>query len=307
MASPNHPPDDCPFTEAIDGLVNIAVAIDENNATDEEMKALMDEVENTLNIIGATHEEASAANAEIDVAMLSFEAMSAAITAAMISGDYSPAQSLALVRKQVAFNQYIYANELAGRAFQEMEFVFGKAKAAFGKMTTAFNAGNAARDEMGAANLETADAIIEMKLAFHELLVALPDRHERAIAQILTRFRNMVAAAAEPVSRTATIEHATLNRMTMERETAALITEIEGLLALTHEIKRLWLQGPLRTPDGDAAAAARETQIDRQAAGVTDMYARLLALRNEAVRRKEACQDVPTDVKTEAAVKQEAR
>lgn len=52
----------------------------------------------------------------------------------------------------------------------------------------------------------------------------LLDRQNRAIAQILKHFRNMTAAAAAPLSREATLEHAALNRMEMENETAALVS-----------------------------------------------------------------------------------
>lgn len=45
------------------------------------------------------------------------------------------------------------------------------------------------------------------------------------IAQILTRFRNMVMAATEPLPRDgAIVETATLNSMTMETETQALVS-----------------------------------------------------------------------------------
>jgi hypothetical protein len=52
----------------------------------------------------------------------------------------------------------------------------------------------------------------------------IPDRHNRAIAQILTRFRNMVMAATEPLPSSAAVEHASLNSLTMETETAALVS-----------------------------------------------------------------------------------
>lgn len=50
------------------------------------------------------------------------------------------------------------------------------------------------------------------------------------IAQILTRFRNMVMAATEPLPRDgAIVETATLNSMTMETETQALVCALPHL------------------------------------------------------------------------------
>lgn len=68
----------------------------------------------------------------------------------------------------------------------------------------------------------------------------LLERHNKIIAQILTRFRNMVMAATEPIPGGATIEHAALNRMTMETETAALVskqlTQLTTALPPTHPL-----------------------------------------------------------------------
>lgn len=54
----------------------------------------------------------------------------------------------------------------------------------------------------------------------------LLDRHQKIMAAILTRFRNMVAAASEPISTTASIPQASLNLMTMNNEAAALVCHI---------------------------------------------------------------------------------
>ncbi|KAH9887414.1 hypothetical protein F4778DRAFT_756600 [Xylariomycetidae sp. FL2044] len=110
---------------------------------------------------------------------------------------------------------------------------------------------------------------------------SIMDRHNRAIAQILTRFRNMVLAAAAPLPQNAVIEHAALNRMAMETESAALITEIEGLLALNREIKALWIRGPLRRPGDDHE---REAEIDRKADAVARLYGQVVAMRDRALQ-----------------------
>ncbi|OTA97719.1 hypothetical protein M434DRAFT_391651 [Hypoxylon sp. CO27-5] len=112
------------------------------------------------------------------------------------------------------------------------------------------------------------------------------DRHNRAIAQILARFRNMIMAATAPIPQTGNIiEQAALNRMTMETETAALISEVQGLLAITREIKALWIRGPLRQPGEDSS---REAEIDKQAETVTRLYDQALAMRDMAIRREAA-------------------
>ncbi|KAI0480965.1 hypothetical protein GGR56DRAFT_628339 [Xylariaceae sp. FL0804] len=105
----------------------------------------------------------------------------------------------------------------------------------------------------------------------------LMDRHERIIAQILTRFRNMIVAATETLPTTNIIENAALNRMTMERETAALITEIENLLALNRQLKALWVVGPLRRPNADDD---REAALDAKARRVQRLYDQVVALRS---------------------------
>ncbi len=51
----------------------------------------------------------------------------------------------------------------------------------------------------------------------------LLDRHNRIMAAILTRFRNMVLAATEPLPAAAAIPQASLNAMTMNNEVSALV------------------------------------------------------------------------------------
>ncbi|KAI0857218.1 hypothetical protein F4860DRAFT_490330 [Xylaria cubensis] len=144
----------------------------------------------------------------------------------------------------------------------------------------------------------------------------LLDRHELIIAAILTRFRNMVNAACAPLPTAAAIPQASLNIMTMNNEAAALIKEIENLLALNREIKQLWITGPLRKP-GDADEKNLEKVIDERAAKVSKLYNTLVELQYEAGKRNPAQQQpasVPeghnVDVKQEkgeAPVKQEYR
>ncbi|KAI1200000.1 hypothetical protein F5X97DRAFT_294598 [Nemania serpens] len=115
----------------------------------------------------------------------------------------------------------------------------------------------------------------------------LMDRHNKIMAAILTRFRNMVIAATEPIPTAGAIPYASLNVMTMNNETSALVKEIENLLALTREIKKLWVAGPLRKP-GDAAQQTRNRELEERAQKVTDLYNTLegLQIKNENKQRK---------------------
>ncbi|RYP06454.1 hypothetical protein DL765_009490 [Monosporascus sp. GIB2] len=107
----------------------------------------------------------------------------------------------------------------------------------------------------------------------------LLDRHNRTVAQILTRFRNVIGAATEPLPREgAVLEHAALNRFTMRTEMAALITEIQNLVALNREIKALWMRGPLRKPGENDGLDA---EIDRKSAAVADMYQKVMDMFEE--------------------------
>ncbi|KAI2465928.1 hypothetical protein F4781DRAFT_434934 [Annulohypoxylon bovei var. microspora] len=119
------------------------------------------------------------------------------------------------------------------------------------------------------------------------------DRHNRTIAQILTRFRNVITAATTPIAENSNaIEHAALNRMIMETETAALISEVQGLLAINRELKALWMRGPLHTPGENNQ---REAEIDRQAASV----ARLYDQHEQPARAEETQEQVEDDVAEE--------
>ena len=62
------------------------------------------------------------------------------------------------------------------------------------------------------------------------------------IAQILTRFRNMVMAATEPLPRDgAIVETATLNSMTMETETQALVCDLSSSSSLFSHARPFFL------------------------------------------------------------------
>jgi hypothetical protein len=54
------------------------------------------------------------------------------------------------------------------------------------------------------------------------------------------------------------------------------ITEIENMLAITREIKALWIKGPIRKPGEDRK---QEEELDAKAEMVQDMYNQVMALR----------------------------
>ncbi|QSZ37716.1 hypothetical protein DSL72_008815 [Monilinia vaccinii-corymbosi] len=72
------------------------------------------------------------------------------------------------------------------------------------------------------------------------------DRQQRAIAALLTRFKNLVLLAALPTGDAFTKETAAAEGLRMEVESNALTSAAEDLLKLTRELKELWTFGPLR-------------------------------------------------------------
>ncbi|KAK7756185.1 hypothetical protein SLS62_001778 [Diatrype stigma] len=99
------------------------------------------------------------------------------------------------------------------------------------------------------------------------------DRQNRAIAAVLTRFREMVKAVTEPLPKQgAILEAARLNVLEMDTQTAAFIKEVKDLYILNREIKILWMQGPLDKPGGDHAQAA---SIAEKIVRVNDLYTKV--------------------------------
>ncbi|EDN92932.1 predicted protein [Sclerotinia sclerotiorum 1980 UF-70] len=74
----------------------------------------------------------------------------------------------------------------------------------------------------------------------------LLDRQERAIAALLTRFKNLVVLAALPTEDAFAKETAAAEGLRMEVESNALTSAAEDLLKLTRELKELWIFGALR-------------------------------------------------------------
>ncbi|TVY39398.1 hypothetical protein LOCC1_G004564 [Lachnellula occidentalis] len=99
---------------------------------------------------------------------------------------------------------------------------------------------------------------------------SLLDREERAIANMLTRFRNLVQLAAmqkDDKGDSATQEVAATQAFALEVESAALVRGAEDLLQLSRELKELWLFGPLRgIGEGEG-----EGKIDEDAARVGEL------------------------------------
>ncbi|PQE10836.1 Cell cycle control protein [Rutstroemia sp. NJR-2017a WRK4] len=88
---------------------------------------------------------------------------------------------------------------------------------------------------------------------------ALIDREERAIAALLTRFKNLVSLAALPTEDAFAKEIAAAEGLRMEVESNALTSAAEDLLKLTRELKELWIFGPLRgIGEGEGEGAMEE-------------------------------------------------
>ncbi|KAK8064653.1 hypothetical protein PG994_007291 [Apiospora phragmitis] len=111
------------------------------------------------------------------------------------------------------------------------------------------------------------------------------DRHEKAVADILKRFMNMVVAATEPIDEGYTPEKASLNQMQMDVETAALVKAIENLLQITREIRRLWLTGPVEsTPRAELENKERDAAIDAKTERICGLLNQWFTIREENQR-----------------------
>ncbi|KUJ07084.1 uncharacterized protein LY89DRAFT_691891 [Mollisia scopiformis] len=100
----------------------------------------------------------------------------------------------------------------------------------------------------------------------------LIDRENATIAELLTRFLNLVKLAASPVEEGATKEVAAAQAFEMECESSALVRASEDLLQLTRELKELWLFGPLRgIKEGEG-----EGKMDEDSIKVGEMVEALL-------------------------------
>jgi len=101
---------------------------------------------------------------------------------------------------------------------------------------------------------------------------SLVDREERAIAALLTRFKNLISLAAEPAEDGATLEVAAAQSFQMEVETNAMVQAVEDLLRLTRELKEMWLFGPLR----EIGEGEGEGSMDEDSKKVGEMVRELL-------------------------------
>ncbi|KAL3425010.1 hypothetical protein PVAG01_04291 [Phlyctema vagabunda] len=110
---------------------------------------------------------------------------------------------------------------------------------------------------------------------------SLIDREERLVADLLTRFKNLVSLATAPVEAGATKEVAASQTQQMEVESAALVRAAENLLVLTRELKEMWLAGPLRgLGEGEG-----EGTIDDDAKQVGQMVEKLLEKTNASAKK----------------------
>ncbi|KAI2626773.1 hypothetical protein GGR54DRAFT_637335 [Hypoxylon sp. NC1633] len=119
------------------------------------------------------------------------------------------------------------------------------------------------------------------------------ERHNRTIAEILRRFNNVIMAASAPIATTGNVlEQAKFDCLTLQTETAALISAIQSLLAINREIKALWIVGPPRPPGNDSN---REAELDRQAESVARLADQAIAYRDRAIRAQTQARLLSTD------------
>jgi len=106
----------------------------------------------------------------------------------------------------------------------------------------------------------------------------LIDREQKAVADLLTRFKNIVSLAAVPEGPEGeSLEVAAVQSVQMEVETAAMISAAEDLLKLTREMKELWLFGPLR----ELGEGEEEGQMAEDAKKVGEKLDALFKIQNE--------------------------
>jgi len=97
----------------------------------------------------------------------------------------------------------------------------------------------------------------------------LLDREGRIVADILERYRNVMLVATERISNRSNAGEAAYNSMHMDMETRGLIKSTQDLLALTRQLRELWVVGPLRKPgEGEREA---EDAMDREARCVVEL------------------------------------
>ncbi|KAM3073626.1 hypothetical protein ACMFMG_004489 [Clarireedia jacksonii] len=111
---------------------------------------------------------------------------------------------------------------------------------------------------------------------------ALIDREERAIAALLTRFKNLVSLAALPAEDAFAKEIAAAEGLRMEVESNALTSAAEDLLKLTRELKELWIFGPLR----DIGEGEGEGAMEEDSKKVEELVAAQLKKKYEQEQQK---------------------
>ncbi|KAK8016594.1 hypothetical protein PG993_014783 [Apiospora rasikravindrae] len=111
----------------------------------------------------------------------------------------------------------------------------------------------------------------------------LLDRHEKAIADILKRFLNMVVAATEPIDEGYTPEKASLNQMQMETETAALPSRTSSRSRARSNASGS--RAPLRsTTTADRENKERDAAIDAKTERICTLFNQWITKRTDDQR-----------------------
>jgi len=133
-------------------------------------------------------------------------------------------------------------------------------------------------DVLAEAKAFLTDNGIWAMVKFRDFTNSLIYREQKAVADLLTRFKNIVSLAALPEGPDGeSLEVAAGQSVQMEVETAAMISAAEDLLKLTREMKELWLFGPLR----ELGEGEEEGQMAGDAKKVGEKLDALFKIQNE--------------------------
>ncbi|KAK4649828.1 hypothetical protein QC762_704730 [Podospora pseudocomata] len=108
--------------------------------------------------------------------------------------------------------------------------------------------------------------------AAHNLL----ERKNKLMAELMTYYRDMIHTATQQIPANASNSSAAINSLAMETAMTGFIRATEDLLSLTHEIRELWIIGPLTKPGAGDEEARRNMKQEAE-----ETFNLVNALRNE--------------------------
>ncbi|KAG9246948.1 hypothetical protein BJ878DRAFT_455245 [Calycina marina] len=97
---------------------------------------------------------------------------------------------------------------------------------------------------------------------------SLEDRKNRAMADLLKNFGDLVSLVAKPLGDGTSLDVAAAHGLEMELRSSALVKNVEDLLVLNRRLKELWLAGPLTAGNGEE----NDDQMTEDATKVRAMF-----------------------------------